>query len=211
MRPPCFWRRTVIYAQINGVKLEFETSPELFSPSGIDRGTAAMLETVGVAESDVVLDLGCGYGVVGIYCAKIVGSENVTMCDISTEAVRVSRLNAQKNCVFPKIIESDGFNALLNEKYTLILSNPPYHTDFAVAKSFIEGGFRHLEIGGRMVMVTKRREWYENKLRSVFGGVRVNECDGYFVFISEKRGSSPHEKVKNRRAMSRKLRKKFEK
>ncbi|MDY3070644.1 MAG: methyltransferase, partial [Eubacteriales bacterium] len=40
-----------------------------------------------------------------------------------------------------------------------------------------------------LAMVTKRRDWYQNKLTAIFGGVRVSEEDGYFVFIAEKRGS----------------------
>ena len=71
--------------------------------------------------------------------------------------------------------------------FTLILSNPPYHADFSVAKHFIEAGFRHLAVAGRLVMVTKRLEWYRNKITSVFGGVRVEEIDGYYVFVAEKR------------------------
>ncbi|NCU26429.1 methyltransferase, partial [Candidatus Nomurabacteria bacterium] len=74
--------------------------------------------------------------------------------------------------------------------YTLILSNPPYHTDFSVAKHFIEKGFNRLVLGGRMVMVTKRRDWYRNKFIAVFGGVSIREKDGYFVFAAEKRSSS---------------------
>jgi 16S rRNA (guanine1207-N2)-methyltransferase len=69
----------------------------------------------------------------------------------------------------------------------MILSNPPYHTDFSVAKMFIEKGFNRLSIGGRMYMVTKRKEWYRNKLKSIFGGVRIWELNGYFVFMSIKK------------------------
>ena len=71
--------------------------------------------------------------------------------------------------------------------FTAIFSNPPYQSDFAVAKHFIEKGFNRLMLGGRMIMVTKRRAWYENKLKSIFGGCRVTEKNGYFVFEAEKR------------------------
>lgn len=68
--------------------------------------------------------------------------------------------------------------------FTLILSNPPYHTDFSVPKHFIEIGFKKLVLGGKLIMVTKRLDWYKNKLTSIFGGVKIN---GYYVFIAEKR------------------------
>ena len=74
--------------------------------------------------------------------------------------------------------------------FDLILSNPPYQSDFSVAKRFIEKGFNRLKVGGRMMMVTKRLDWYRNRLRAVFGGVRVEQVDGYFVFTAERRSLS---------------------
>ena len=92
----------------------------------------------------------------------------------------------------------------------MILSNPPYHTDFAVAKGFIEDGFKKLLVGGKMVMVTKRLDWYRNKLSSVFGGVTVKEKDGYYVFLAEKRGNrKPKKEKKNEQVMSKKLQRKY--
>ena len=78
-------------------------------------------------------------------------------------------------------------SAVSDTGFDWILSNPPYHTDFNVAKLFIEKGFNRLKIGGHMVLVTKRKEWYKNKMVSIFGGVRICEQDGYFVFTSEKK------------------------
>ena len=56
-----------------------------------------------------------------------------------------------------------------------------------MAKGFIEKGFNRLKLGGRLLMVTKRREWYRNKLVSIFGGVKVRDIDGYCVFEVERR------------------------
>ena len=63
----------------------------LFSPKRIDRGTLAMLSVLDLKEDDKVLDLGCGYGLVGIYVAKVIGAENVVMTDIDRTAVEVAR------------------------------------------------------------------------------------------------------------------------
>lgn len=192
-------------AEIHGIQLVFETGPRLFSPNAVDRGTLAMLSEVELSENDRVLDLGCGYGAVGIYAAKRIGEANVVMCDLSEEAAAAARSNAIRNGVpMVDIYVSDGFDRLPGGTFTLILSNPPYHTDFSVAKRFIEDGFRRLSPGGRMVMVTKRLGWYRNKLVSVFGGVRVAERDGYYVFVSEKR-EKPRIKKKEKGGLSKKL------
>lgn len=148
-----------------------------------------MLSQTKLSEGQKVLDLGCGYGIVGIVCAKIVGQENVYMTDIDPLAIQLSSHNAEANGVSGvRILESDGFTTLGETGFDLILSNPPYHSDFKVAKLFIEKGFNRLKLGGQMLMVTKRKEWYKRKFISIFGGVMIYEEDGYFVFSVEKRG-----------------------
>ncbi len=174
--------------EIKGVTLEIDTADGIFSPLAPDKGTLAMLDAVEFSPNDKILDLGCGAGLVGILAAKLIGIENVVMSDIFPEAVRISRENAARNNVPDiKIAESEGFNGLSDKDFTLILSNPPYHEDFSVPKHFIEKGFNRLVVGGRLVMVTKRRDWYKKKLTAIFGGVRIIEKDGYFVFTAEKR------------------------
>ena len=178
----------MIEITINSKELKFQTDPVLFSPKAVDKGTLAMLSVVDFQSGDKVLDLGCGYGVVGIFAAKMIGQENVIMCDISSQAVKCSRENAVLNGV-PEItvLESNGFAQITDRDFTLILTNPPYHADFSVPKHFIEEGYKRLKLGGKLVMVTKRLEWYKRKFISVFGGVQVFRIDGYFVFVGENR------------------------
>lgn len=196
--------------EIKGISLKFLTNDEVFSPKSVDKGTLAMLEVTEFTKGDKVIDLGCGYGVVGILASRIVGEENVIMCDISESAVGLARKNAELNGVCGADIRlSDGFSNIGESDFTLILSNPPYHTDFSVPKGFIEQGFKKLALGGKMIMVTKRLDWYKNKLKAVFGGVRVSENDGYFVFVAEKRAVIIPQKQKNVNKLSRKLRRKY--
>ena len=179
-----------IVAEVMGQRLELETRPGLFSPGHADRGTLAMLSCVEFKPGLRVLDLGCGWGIVGILAARLCGEENVVLADIEPLAVEVAALNAARNGVGGvKTSVSDGFGQLDDTGFDLILSNPPYQSDFSVAKGFIEKGFNRLNIGGRMWMVTKRRDWYRNKLTAIFGGVRVRPIDGYFVFEAEKRSA----------------------
>ena len=182
---------TLINADLLGESLRLETRPGLFSPEHVDRGTRAMLSVADFKPGMKVMDLGCGCGVVGILAAKKCGAENVWLADVDPEAVAVARENAERNGV-PGVTcaVSDGFSGVDAAGFDLILSNPPYQSDFRVAKAFIEKGFNRLKIGGRLLMVTKRREWYRNKLIAIFGGVRVREIDGYFVFEAQRRSES---------------------
>lgn len=190
---------SVIDVTLKEVFLQFETSEKLFSPKGIDEGTLAMLSLVEFSEDDKVLDLGCGYGVVGILAAKKINPQQVVMIDVDADAVELAKQNASINQVDGvKILQSNGFEHIEDKEFTLILSNPPYHADFSVPKAFIEKGFNRLAIGGRMYMVTKRKDWYKNKLVSIFGGVRISEINGYFVFMAEKK-SIGYAKVKKKK------------
>ena len=172
-----------IRANVLGEELALETRAGLFSPEHIDRGTLAMLSAVALTPGMKVLDLGCGCGVVGVVAAKKCGAENVWMLDADPLAVETAARNAECNGVGGvHTVLSDGFRALDEAGFDLILSNPPYQSDFSVAKHFIEKGFNRLRVGGSMVMVTKRLEWYRNKLSAIFGGVRVRQIDGYWVF-----------------------------
>ena len=178
----------MIKDNINGINLVFETASTVFSPLNIDSGTLAMLSVTDFSDDDKLLHLGCGYGVVGIYAAKIIGVQNIVMSDIDEKCVLLSKKNAEINGVGGiEIIHSNGFANINHKDFSLILTNPPYHADFSVPKHFIEKGFNRLKIGGKLLMVTKRKDWYKNKLTAIFGGVKISEIDGYYVFCAEKR------------------------
>lgn len=199
----------MILVKIKDVDLKFETEASIFSPNSIDYGTLAMLSVIDFFPSDKVLDLGCGYGVVGILAGKLIGEESVVMCDISEQAVECAKINAELNGVpHISIRLSDGYKNVEENDFSLILSNPPYHADFSVPKNFIEVGFKKLVMGGKLVMVTKRLDWYKNKLTSIFGGVKVHEIGGYYVFVAEKRGQIIKKKTKPSKSLSKKLQRK---
>lgn len=197
----------MIKISINNQTLKFETSNQLFSPKAIDKGTLAMLEAVDFNKEDKVLDLGCGYGFVGIVAAKTIGEAQVVLADISPEAVKFAKHNATLNDLSIKVQLSDGLNQISEDDFTKILANVPYHTDFCVAKNYIEKGYKKLKLNGQMILVTKRKKWYKNKLIAVFGGVRIREINGYYVFISEKK--TKKQKIKKINFHSKKLRKKI--
>lgn len=190
------------------LSLEFETNESVFSPKGLDVGTKAMLKAAIINDQDRILDLGCGYGFVGIYLAKRYPEAAVTMTDISANAIDLTTKNARRNDVAPEIVLSEGFREISDKTFEVILSNPPYHVDFSVPKEFIEKAYRQLALNGKLYMVTKRRKWYENKISSVFGYVKVTEVDDYYVFYAEKRAKNPLVKKKEKK-MSKKLQRKY--
>lgn len=195
---------------ICGQEVVLETGDYYFSPKGIDKGTLFMLSKVQVTKEDKVLDLGCGYGVVGIYIAKLIGGDKVVMSDVSEEAVELTNANLALNGLDSvRVIKSNGLKEIPDRDFTLILSNPPYHADFSVAKAFIEDSHKRLVFGGKLMMVTKRLPWYRNKITSVFGGVKVFEQDGYYVFVAEKRKVNRISQTREKQKLSKKLERKY--
>jgi 16S rRNA (guanine1207-N2)-methyltransferase len=177
----------VIRAVIGAVEVVLETDSRLFSPREVDAGTHAMLSCIQPSSTDKVLDLGCGYGVVGIAMAKMIGAERVYMIDNDALAIEVAARNASMNGVEGvTIVQSDGFNDFQEIGFTQILCNPPYHADFQVPKHFVHKGFNRLALGGKLWMVTQRQTWYRNKLRSIFGKVREHSRPPYTVFEASK-------------------------
>lgn len=168
-----------------------QTAAGIFSPRGLDEGTRLMLDQIGLILRSLppnsgsalrFLDLGSGAGVVSRVAASLWGCQ-VTAVDSSARALRLTRLNAPE----AEVIASDGLGALAGRVFDLIASNPPYHTDFAVARRFIEGAHRQLSPGGHLVLVVRRADWYVQKIRSLFGGCRLVEEQGYTVIIAQRR------------------------
>lgn len=193
-----------------GFDYVFHTLDTLFSYKQVDLGTRQMIEHIDLQPGSKVLDLGCGYGVVGIWAAHTIGPEKVVMSDVNIAALEMAAENVKANNLDEiQIIHSNRFDHIPDIDFSLIMSNPPYHTDFSVAKAFIEGSHKHLQIGGWLVMVTKRFDWYKNKIHSVFGGVKWIESNGYYVFMAEKRVM--HRDGRSKRDMSRKLQRRYKK
>ena len=191
----------MITATIKGIELRLETAPGLFSPRAVDAGTLAMLSRVQFGSDDKVLDLGCGYGVVGLVAAKLGRPERVFLIDKDPVAVEIAATNIEANGAQGATVSlSDGLRDFTETGFDKIVCNPPYQADFAVPKHFIEKGFNRLVVGGSLFMVTKRELWYRNKITSVFGGVKVVEVDGYFVFEATKKTSQYARKPPGRAA-----------
>lgn len=169
-------------AEFAGQTYSIQSGPGVFSPRGLDDGTAFLLSRVAAKPGDRFLDLGCGVGIVSRIASEAWGCQ-VTASDVNARALRLAALNAPE----AEVLASDGFKHLGARQFDIIASNPPYHTDFAVGKAFVEGAYQHLTTGGTVYLVVKRADWYIEKVRAVFGGCQVAEQGGYTVISAERR------------------------
>lgn len=175
-------------------KFYFYTSNSVFSKNGVDFGSMLLVETV-VKENDgftgSILDLGCGYGPIGVMIAKFLENANIAMCDVNERALELALMNARENKVNEriKITNSSAFEQI-EDNYDMILTNPPIRAGKKVVFSFYEGAYEHLNEGGKIYVVIQKKQGApstKTKLESLFGNCEIVEKkSGYFILKSQK-------------------------
>lgn len=167
-----------IQTTLQGENLVFETSFGVFSPREIDEGTQLLLKYLNVEQGDDCLDLGCGYGPIGIWMARKSKTGKVIMVDKDFVAVEHAQNNAKKNKVEnAQAILSNGFSALNKEKFDLIVSNIPAKVGNEMLYLFLYDAYHHLKPGGKFVVVTVNglRHFCKRTFNEVFGNYKKDK------------------------------------
>lgn len=173
-----------INVEILGRPYTFKTKPGLFSKNEIDPGTLLLIETVEISPSDTVLDLGCGYGPIGIVAAGKAFKGKVYLVDADIRAVKHSEENVKLNNIRNAEVRiSDGFDNLKDIEFDLVLSNPPSHMPKETLIEFIEGAFRQLKASGKFYFVTEKRikPLIKREFERVFGNYEETAQKGVYV------------------------------
>lgn len=177
-----------------GKEFVFNTSNSIFSKTAVDFGTMVMLETFVANEGGFIgsiLDLGCGYGPVGVILAKTMGDVKITMVDINERAVKLSALNGEENKASDKlkIFQSNIFESV-EENFDRILTNPPIRAGKETVYTFFDGAYEHLNEGGKLYVVIQKKQGAKSsidKLTSLFGNCEtLYKKSGYFILCCVK-------------------------
>lgn len=172
---------------IRGFEIELTSSSGVFSKNKIDLGSKILAENMVVKKNDRVLDLGCGIGIIGIIASKLTENE-VILTDINERACYLSKLNTKgiKNI---KVKNGDLYEAVKNQKFDVILLNPPQTAGKDVCFSMIEQAKNHLVKGGSLQLVARHQKGGKalmTKMEQVFGNVFViAKQSGYRVYLSK--------------------------
>jgi 16S rRNA (guanine1207-N2)-methyltransferase len=165
--------------------LTFETDAGVFSRDGLDKGTELLLHALPDLNGDV-LDMGCGWGAVGISVASAYSGVRVTMADINQRAVELSQKNVRRNGVAARVLESDGFSDLGGEKFSCILTNPPIRAGKQVIYGLFAQSAEHLLPGGSLYLVIRKQQGAPSALSyldAVFKKTQVVKRGGGFWVI----------------------------
>lgn len=177
---------------LRGEKFRFQTDTGVFSKSEVDFGSRLLIETFEEAEIDgPMLDVGCGYGPIGMAVAKAFPQKQVHMVDVNTRAIELAKINVEKNDVSNvQIYESDGLGAVEVDSFSAILTNPPIRAGKETIFRFYEEAAGKLADGGSLWVVIQKKQGAPStqvKLEELFGEVRVvDKKKGYFIFEARK-------------------------
>ncbi|MCW8944984.1 MAG: class I SAM-dependent methyltransferase [Sedimenticola sp.] len=158
-----------------GEQLRFQTTWGLFSPKGIDEGSRLLLDHMDVRESDDTLDLGCGYGPLGLTLAKLAPKGTSVLVDKDYVAIEYSRKNANINAIGnTEIFLSNGFSEVGERRFDLIVSNLPAKTGKELYYLYFYDALVRMKPGARfyVVTITGLRKFVQKAFIEVFGNYK---------------------------------------
>ena len=156
--PKCDDRFGIVKTTLRGRRFEFLTSSSVFSKKRVDLGTRVLIEAMVLPQSGNVLDIGCGYGAVGITAATLNPKLHVVMTDVNMRAVRLARQNVEAN----KVANADVRYGNLYEpveglRFDCILSNPPVSAGMDTVKAIVSGAPHVMLANGSFQMVIRSK------------------------------------------------------
>lgn len=173
-----------IRATLRGREFRFLTDRGVFSRGRVDRGTRLLIETMEIGPGDTVLDLGCGYGPIGLVAASLAPLGRVYLVDVNERAVDLARGNAFLNGLRNVEVRlGDGFAPVADLRFDVILTNPPIRTGKASVYRLFREAYLHLKPGGRFYFVARTSQGAKtlaSHVQEIFGNVEELERGGGF-------------------------------
>ena len=168
--------------------MKFLTDAGVFSKKMIDFGSQVLLSCLSFQQGESILDVGCGYGPLGLSLVKAQGI-HATMVDVNTRALDLAQKNADLNQVEAKIFQSNVYDQV-EGSFDHIISNPPIRAGKKVVHEVLSGSFDHLNPGGDLTIVIQKKQGAPSakaKMEEVFGNCEILKKDkGYYILRSEK-------------------------
>ncbi|MFD1067372.1 class I SAM-dependent methyltransferase [Oceanobacillus locisalsi] len=178
--------------ELRGRRFQFTSDVGVFSKSEVDFGSKLLIETFqepGVAGS--ILDVGCGYGPIGLSLASSFSDRCVYMVDVNERAVELARKNAEINKVSNTIIlQSDLYEQLHEKTFASIVTNPPIRAGKKIVHAIFEDAYHYLEKYGELWAVIQKKQGApsaKDKIEAVFGNAEiVTKKKGYYILRAKK-------------------------
>ena len=151
--------------EYRGVSLDFTTDAGVFSRGEVDTGTRLLLEALPEEMAGEILDLGCGWGVIGISIARKWPETRVTMADVNLRALELTRENAKRNRAEVICTESDGMEAFAGKTFDAVVTNPPIRAGKQVIYKMFADAAGCLKPRGALYLVIRKQQGAESCIR----------------------------------------------
>lgn len=175
---------------LNGFPFTFHTTWGIFSPRSIDEGTLLLLKYVDVGHDNDCLDLGCGYGPLGLTLARLAPKGTTTLVDRDFKAIEYSQKNAKINKIGNvDILLSNGFEQIQGKKFDVIVSNIPAKVGNELMTLFFHDAINQLNPGGKIYVVTINglRDYIKRVFKDIFGNYKkLKQGKNYTIAMAEK-------------------------
>ncbi|RKX55770.1 MAG: class I SAM-dependent methyltransferase [Thermotoga sp.] len=156
---------------------------------GVDKATEILIKNV-LLDGKTLLDLGCGFGIIGIVIKRMHPETRVFLSDINERAVRYAKMNAKRYNLDVDVRQGDGFECWEAMRFDQVLCNPPFAAGKAVWRKMIEDTYAHLITGGTLQTVAyhnKGGKSLEKEMERVFSNVtEIVKKSGIRVYLSRK-------------------------
>ncbi len=173
-----------------GIGMTFVTDAGVFSRGEVDNGTRALLEALPEEMAGEILDLGCGWGVIGISVALKWPEARVTMADVNLRALELARKNAEKNRAGVTCAESDGMEAFAGKAFDAVITNPPIRAGKQVIYKMFADAAECLKPGGALYLVIRKQQGAESCLKylqTLYPRVeKLDRSGGFWVLKASK-------------------------
>ena len=178
--------------EVNGISVNLLTDNGVFSKNKVDEGSLAFLKVILPLDlGKNILDLGCGYGTIGLTLAIAKKEARVTLADVNTRALALCKRNADAYDLGQRvtILQSDIYEKI-EGPYDSIVVNPPIRAGKKVTYAMYEGAKQYLIDGGSLFIVIRKAQGAESASRyieSLFGNVTLLKRDkGYYIYQAVK-------------------------
>lgn len=183
--------RKELKTELRGQSFSFISDAGVFSKGGVDYGSKVLIDAMDFGQDAQVLDVGCGYGPIGLSAARMAAQGHVTMIDINSRAVELAKENAKRNGITNvTILESDLFAAVKDQQFDVVLTNPPIRAGKETVHAIFEESWKHLRGAGQLWVVIQKKQGAPSakaKLESLFDQVEeVTKDKGYRIFKATK-------------------------
>ena len=173
-----------IKCEILGRKFTFLSDNGVFSKKGIDFGSRLLLSSIPMEEVGAnVLDVGCGYGTIGII-VKTFTNSYIDMVDVNKRAVALAEKNIKLNNVDNINVFESNIYSNVKDKYDTIITNPPIRAGKKVVYEILMGAKKYLKENGKLYLVIRKEQGAKSlisDLEKVYNVVVLNRKKGYFI------------------------------